>query len=118
MLDGLATCNHNYSHAAVHAATPVQACKQHTLCSLSLLLQEFAKSGGITNGAQWYPLYGGMQDWTYLAGGCLELTLELTDQKWRRAEDLPTLWAENKEALVELPLVAALGGEVLCRYTL
>ena len=36
-----------------------------------LLLQEF--QGGITNGAQWYPLYGGMQDWNYLAAGCMEV---------------------------------------------
>lgn len=29
--------------------------------------------GGITNGAQWYPLYGGMQDWNYMAADCMEV---------------------------------------------
>jgi carboxypeptidase D len=38
--------------------------------------------GGITNGAAWYPLYGGMQDWNYLHGDCLELTLEMNENKW------------------------------------
>lgn len=29
-----------------------------------------------------YPLYGGMQDWNYLYANCLELTLEINDNKW------------------------------------
>lgn len=31
-------------------------------------------SGGITNGAAWYPVYGGMQDCLYLQIGALSLT--------------------------------------------
>lgn len=29
-----------------------------------------------------YPIYGGMQDWNYIYGGCFELTLEISDNKW------------------------------------
>lgn len=29
-----------------------------------------------------YPIYGGMQDWNYIHGGCFELTLEISDNKW------------------------------------
>lgn len=37
------------------------------LCLFLFLSQEFRD--GIVNGAQWYPVYGGMQDWTYLVRG-------------------------------------------------
>ncbi|GBF96907.1 carboxypeptidase D [Raphidocelis subcapitata] len=65
---------------------------------------------GIVNGAQWYPVYSGMQDWNYVAAGTMAITLEVSDNKWRPAQDLPTLWEENREALVELPLAAMFGG--------
>ncbi|RRT40798.1 hypothetical protein B296_00051876 [Ensete ventricosum] len=58
--------------------------------------QEF--EGGITNGALWYdisdlfsfvyPIYGGMQDWNYIHGGCFELTLEISDNKWPQANEV------------------------------
>ncbi|KAI8473599.1 MAG: hypothetical protein J3K34DRAFT_518884 [Monoraphidium minutum] len=65
---------------------------------------------GITNGAQWYPVYGGMQDWNYVAAGCMAITLEVSQDKWRAEADLPSLWEENRAALLALPLAAVLGG--------
>ncbi|KAM7511269.1 hypothetical protein LguiB_010144 [Lonicera macranthoides] len=62
--------------------------------------------GGITNGALWYPVYGGMQDWNYIYGGCFELTLEISDDKWPPANELQTLWEYNKMSM--LYLVASL----------
>lgn len=35
-----------------------------------------------------YPIYGGMQDWNYIHGGCFELTLEISDNKWPNAEEV------------------------------
>ncbi|KAH9626049.1 hypothetical protein KSS87_000369 [Heliosperma pusillum] len=49
------------------------------------LSKEFPE--GITNGAAWYPIYGGMQDWNYIHAGCLELTLEISDNKWPNASE-------------------------------
>ena len=37
------------------------------------------RSGCISNNAhQWYVLYGGMQDWNYVARGTFEVTVELS----------------------------------------
>jgi len=55
---------------------------------------------GIVNGAEWYVLYGGMQDWNYEAYGCMEITIELSDVKYPPASQLPTFWDQNKDALV------------------
>lgn len=51
-----------------------------------------------------------MQDWNYLAAGCMELTLELSQNKWPPAEELSALWEDNRLSLLNLPLTAAFGG--------
>ncbi|KAH1018084.1 hypothetical protein HUJ05_005906 [Dendroctonus ponderosae] len=56
--------------------------------------------GGITNGAKWYEVTGGMQDWNYLVAGCMELTLEIGCYKYPFAQDLPQYWMDNREALI------------------
>ncbi|WVZ82597.1 hypothetical protein U9M48_029846 [Paspalum notatum var. saurae] len=64
------------------------------------LSKEF--EGGITNGAFWYPIYGGMQDWNYIHGGCFELTLEISDTKWPKAAELPVIWEHNRMSMLNL----------------
>ncbi|KAH9331143.1 hypothetical protein KI387_003251, partial [Taxus chinensis] len=59
-------------------------------------------SGGITNGAHWYPLYGGMQDWNYIHGSCFDLTLEISDVKWPAAKEIPLLWEHNRMSMLQL----------------
>ncbi|KAJ4757213.1 Carboxypeptidase D [Rhynchospora pubera] len=62
--------------------------------------------GGIINGAFWYPIYGGMQDWNYIHGGCFEITLEISDIKWPKAKELDVLWEHNRMSM--LTLIASL----------
>jgi len=55
---------------------------------------------GITNGASWYVLYGGMQDWNYIWKGDFEITLELSFDKWPDGRTLDDFWRANKDALL------------------
>lgn len=56
-------------------------------------------SDGITNGARWYILYGGMQDWNYFNTDDVELTMELSKVKFPSATQLDDFWKNNKPAL-------------------
>lgn len=55
---------------------------------------------GITNGSDWYTIYGGMQDWNYRYVACNEVTIELANIKKPSESLLPTYWANNKESML------------------
>ena len=58
--------------------------------------------GGITNGAEWYVLYGGMQDWSYLNQSCPEVTLEVSGRgvKYPNVSQLIHYWDYNWNAML------------------
>eukprot|EP01129_Flabellula_baltica_P011593 TRINITY_DN510_c1_g1_i1.p1 TRINITY_DN510_c1_g1~~TRINITY_DN510_c1_g1_i1.p1 ORF type:complete len:381 (+),score=62.76 TRINITY_DN510_c1_g1_i1:69-1211(+) len=55
---------------------------------------------GTTNGAMWYTLYGGMQDWNYVYANCMEITLELSCDKMPVYSEIDEYWEDNREALL------------------
>jgi hypothetical protein len=55
---------------------------------------------GTVNGAAWYPVYGGMQDWNYVFADCFEITLELSCNKFPPASLLSSYWHLNKESML------------------
>jgi len=55
---------------------------------------------GVTNGAAWYSVSGGMQDYNYIHSNCFEVTIEQGCKKFPEASDLPKDWEENKRALI------------------
>ena len=56
---------------------------------------------GITNGADWYNVDGGMQDYNYLhRSSCLEITIEQGCQKFPYASELERIWNANRNALI------------------
>ena len=54
---------------------------------------------GITNGAKWYVLYGGMQDWNYLNTDNMELTMEISHRKFPDDKLLDQFWKDNRKSL-------------------
>ena len=56
---------------------------------------------GITNGANWYVLYGGLQDWNYEKTSDIGLTMELSFPKHPPASTLPMYWNDNREAMLQ-----------------
>lgn len=57
--------------------------------------------GGIVNGANWYVLYGGMQDWNYEHTKCREITLEVSMEKYPHGTRLETYWVKNRKSMIE-----------------
>lgn len=56
--------------------------------------------GGITNGAEWYVVRGGMQDWSYVWHNDLQITVELSHTKWPSYRDIPGFYKDNRDSMV------------------
>lgn len=56
---------------------------------------------GVTYGYEWYPVYGGMQDWASHFYQSLHATIEVSPVKWPGASTLPGFWNDNQEAFLQ-----------------
>ncbi|XP_072123547.1 carboxypeptidase M-like [Mobula birostris] len=73
---------------------------------------------GITIGAEWYSLEGGMQDFNYVQAQCFELTVEMSCCMNPPPNTLKDFWNDNKISLVNFFNLVHLGvkGQVLDVY--
>ncbi|KAG1659907.1 Carboxypeptidase E [Nymphon striatum] len=71
--------------------------------------KDFTRQGGITNGADWYSVAGGMQDFNYLSSNAFEITLEIGCVKYPEESVLPDEWDNNRPALINFMWQAHIG---------
>ena len=55
--------------------------------------------GGITNGADWYVVKGGMQDWSVFYHNDMQVTIELSQAKWPQYSEIPGYWKNNRDSM-------------------
>ena len=55
---------------------------------------------GITNGADWYLVYGGMQDWSLYWYNDFQVTVEISQTKYPSFREMPQFYKENRDSLV------------------
>lgn len=56
--------------------------------------------GGITNGCDWYILSGGLQDYSYVWVGDMDVTIELSNTHWPASSQLATFWSHNRDSMI------------------
>ncbi len=94
----------NVAHSSVNTPTPEDDLFIHLALSYSIHNTPMYNSPsfpqGITNGADWYVIYGGMQDWNYVWMGDKDITLEISQIKWPAQSTLPGFWEDNRESML------------------
>lgn len=64
---------------------------------------------GVTNGWDWYEVDGTLQDWSYHATSCLDITMEISTNKWPAASQLSAFWSDNQGGMLFFIRQAGLG---------
>ncbi|MCP4593765.1 MAG: hypothetical protein GY842_23785 [bacterium] len=95
----------NDGMGSVNSPTPyddffIWMSKEYTVHNTSMWNSASFQPFGITNGADWYSIDGGMQDWNYRYMGCNEITIELANTKQPSASTIPSFWSDNRDSML------------------
>jgi len=93
----------NPNHQSVNTPTPdddwfIELSLAYSTLNLPMYNGPFSQ--GITNGAAWYAIYGGMQDWCYEWYGRSDVTIEMSMVDWPPENTLPGYWEDNRESML------------------
>jgi hypothetical protein len=95
----------NYPWDTMGTRHPFDAMLQDISLAYSSLVPYIFNSlwftNGITNGWDWYEVDGGMQDWSEYYLDDLQITIELSDEKWPPYSEMDWYYLENKDALLQ-----------------
>ncbi len=72
---------------------------------------------GITNGGDWYKIYGSRQDWQNWYTKARELTLEISSTKTPSSNLLPHYWNKLKDGLISFIINSQIGVEGVIKDT-
>lgn len=93
----------NYPWDATYDRHPMDKLIQdlsHTYAELNPEMRNSSEfSGGITNGADWYVVKGGMQDWSLFYHNDMQVTIELSNTKWPSYSEIPGYWKNNRDSM-------------------
>jgi hypothetical protein len=94
----------NYPWDAKYDLFPLDALVKELSLSYAELNPQMRNStefkGGVTNGAAWYVVKGGMQDWSYFWHNDLQITVELSHDKWPDYSEIPSFYKDNRDSMV------------------
>ena len=96
-----------YYNACPDDKTFVYLSKAYANSQPNMKSNEFPE--GITNGADWYEVYGGSQDWNYVRTGCMELTVEV-GPKTPADDKLASMFQDNLKPMLQFITKSAFGG--------
>lgn len=81
---------YSVNHPTMHLANPKLNCTNTA--------EHFID--GVTNGAKWFSVPGGMQDYNYVRSNCFEVTIQVGCDKFPDASKISSYWKDNKKSLI------------------
>jgi carboxypeptidase D len=64
------------------------------------MLRKTGLREGVTQGWEWFQIWGGMQDWAYFWRGEHHVTIELADESYPPYQEMDAYWEVNRDAML------------------